>query len=599
MPIHSITDIVKQPLSKYSTENIIKDLDELKQNGAITKIKDFDKLMTYFMKSKSFMKYIYTFDTSFNYAQIFEKIIDMHPENGIYTDEQMLYLCQKISISKKLMETLLNRGYNMKYEHLVAYLSGILNMSIYNNYDFIKENIYYIIKAFVDRKNISEDEYVDISNYNNIESYILFRPYYFKQSLCVEMDESDKKFMSDFITKFKHFDKFYNHLICYEQKSIVLQLTSNHDWIIRNDILNKYKDDDVFLNDIINHLGIHHHLVGLDYYEIILDPIFEKQFNNKYSNLNYENNTIFICNFYNYFCFTVAPDLYDKFTDFFEYYNKKFDNIIDRLKKINNKITLNNYLITSSNYKKICNIYALEKINIEKLDASQRNINVNIFEQMYSGEYNTELLNKCIKLNFNNELINFLLKNKQINFDNETLRYAIYTRNLGVITHMLDNKYIGSDKDLLYNIYSGQFSIDLRNLYKKHNILITDEVYKEFKMRSISINYQFCINGENNEHMKKLDEELEKEYNKIFPFNTYNNCTDYTFYYDMAKRGELTLDIISKIHHVVGADGIKHLIRLYMEFNHNITNNIIKQIDEKPKKIVKKIVKKVTKKVNF
>ncbi len=614
MPIQSVVDIVKQPISKYTREDIIKDLDELKQNGGITKIKDFDKLMTYFMKSKSFMKYIYNIPNTFAYAQIFEKILDMHPENGIYTDEQMLYLCDKMCISKKLIETSVNRGYNMKYEHLYTYISNIMDINNYHyndKYDFIKENINYIIKAYVDKKNISPDEYIDISKYNKISSHILFSPIYFKQSLNVEMDESDKKFMKDFIAKFKYFDKFYDHLICYEQRSIVLQFTHNHDWVVRNEILNKYIDDVEFINSVKNNLNIYQKLVGLDYYDIILDSVFETEFNNEYSNLDEEKNTYFVCNFYNYFFCIVSVDVYEKFKDFFEYYNKKFDNIVQRLKKINNKITLNNYLITSEYYNIICKTYSLEKLDIEKIDSSQRNITVNSFEQIYSGEYNTELLNKCIKLKFNQELINFLLKNKQINFDNETLRYAIYTQNLNVITHMLDNKYMGSDKDLLYVVNGGIFSRDLRNLYKKYNILISDEVYKEFKMRKFDIKYDTCINGDDQEHMKKLEEEVETELKKIFPFDTYHNNTDYTFYYDMVKRGELTLDIISNIHHVVGADGIKHLIRLYLEFTQNKTNNVLKgnitdnikqneenteKVEEKPKKIVKKVVKKVVKK---
>lgn len=599
MPIQSIADIVKKPISKYSIEDIIKDLDELKQNGGIIKIRDFDKLMAYFMKSKSFIKNIYYIVKSFEYTQIFEKILDMHPENGIYTDEQMLYLCEKTIISKKLIETLVNRGYNMKYDHIALYLLGIIDMNMYSHYnsysyDFIKENINYIIKAYVDRKNISSDEYVDISKYDKIESYILFRPYYFKQALNVEMDHSDKNFMKDFIVKFKYFDKFYDHLICYEQRGIVLQFTSNHDWVVRNEFINKYMDDPVFINSIINDRDIYQKLLGLDYYDIILDSVFETEFNNKYLNINDDHNTNFICNFYNYFYSVVDTDIYDKFKDFFEYYNKKFDNIVERLKKINNRITLNNYLINCKNYKKICETYSLEKLYIENINSSTRNIDINTFEKMYSGEYNTELLNKCIKLHFNEELINFLLKNKQINFDNKTLRYAIYTQNLNVITHMLDNKYIGSDKDLLYVVEGGYFSKDLRNLYKKYNILISDEVYKEFKMRKFDISYDLCINGDDEEHMKKLDEQVEIERKKIFPFDTYHNNTDYTFYYDMAKRGELTLDIISNIHHVVGADGIKHLVRLYIEFN----QPKILQNDEKPKKIVKKIVKKVVKKSN-
>jgi len=578
MTIQSVADIIKKSISKYPKEDIVKDLDELKQNGGINKIKDFDKLMTYFIKSKSFMKNIYNIDLSLQYAEIFEKILDMHPENGIYTDEQMLYLCEKTSISKKLIETSVNRGYNMKYEHLVAYLSGIIDMSInftMYNYEDVKENISYIIKVFVNRKNISSDEYVDITKYNKIESFILFRPYYFKQILNVEMDENDKNFMKDFIVKFKYFDEFYNHLIRYEQRDIVLPFTNNHNWVVRNEFLNKYKNS--------TQLHLYRKLVGLDLYDIILSPVFETEFNNKYSNLSDELNTYFICNLYNYYSVNVPEK------DLFEYYDKKFNNIIKRLKKINNKITLNNYLIDSKNYNKICEIYTLQKLDIEKINKTQQNISSKTFEEIYSGDYNTILLNKCIKLDFDLELIEFLLKIKKINFDNETLRYAIYTKNLNIIRYMLDNKYIGSDKDLLYCVEGGFFLRDLISLYKEYNILISDEVYKEFKMRKYMINYESCINGDDTKHMEKLDQEVETERTKIFPFDTYHNNTDYSFYYDMAKRGELTLDIISNIHHIVGADGIKHLVRLYMEFN----QNKILQMDEKPKKIIKKVVKKV------
>ena len=182
--------------------------------------------------------------------------------------------------------------------------------------------------------------------------------------------------------------------------------------------------------------------------------------------------------------------------------------------------------------------------------------------------YNTELLNKCVKLQFNKDMIDYLLKIKNINFNNETLRYAIYNKNLDVITHMLDNKYIGCDTDLLY-LVDGQIKSHLLDLYKKYNILISDNVYKELMMRNLEVDYTYCINGDNIKHMNQLDEQIKVEKNKIFPFNAYHNNTNLIFYYEIAKKGELTLEMISKIHHVVGATGIQHLIRLYMEFNQN------------------------------
>jgi len=48
------------------------------------------------------------------------------------------------------------------------------------------------------------------------------------------------------------------------------------------------------------------------------------------------------------------------------------------------------------------------------------------------------------------------------------------------------------------------------------------------------------------------------------------------------------LDMITKINSVVGVEGIKNLIRLYMEFNSDKSDK---------KKVVKKVIKKVIKKV--
>jgi len=264
---------------------------------------------------------------------------------------------------------------------------------------------------------------------------------------------------------------------------------------------------------------------------------------------------------------------------------------------------LNDVLLTYPYHNIICEKYNFEnfKFNIDDINETKTNIPLKIFEETYIGDYNTELLNKCIKYKLKN-ILDYLLKTKQINFDNETFRQALYAKNIDVVKHMLENKYMGSDKDLLVvpptYIY---FFKELLNLYKKYNILISDDVYKEFRINSKPIEMQYCINGDNKEHMDKLNNEVEIECKKIFPFDTYHNNTDYGFYYDMAKRGDLTLNIISKIHHVVGAEGIKHLVKLYMEFN-NIQNNQNQNNKDKieentPKKIVKKIVKKVVKKV--
>ena len=382
--------------------------------------------------------------------------------------------------------------------------------------------------------------------------------------------------------------------------------------------MNKYIDEHIFSN-ILKTNNICKNLCVLNYYEIMFDPIFQEKLESKFKNHDETFNTNFICILFETFSFSIQDDIYVKFQDFFEFYNNKFYNIVDRFKKLNNKIILNNRLLNCKHYNEICKKYDINKITINDINNTQSSLKPEIFESMYSGEYNTELLNKCIKLKYNQKLIDYLLKTKQINFNDETLRYAIYTRNLAVIQYMLDNKYDGKDTDLLYG-ESGQFSIDMRKLYKTYNILISDKVYKELKLRKYNVLYDMCINGDDIEHMKKLDDEINKEQVKIFPFDTYHNNTDWTFYYDMAKNGELTLEIISKIHHVVGADGIKQLVRLYMEFNqfnqlnqfnqsnqsnqldqlNQQKNNTIQNTQEnieKPKKIVKKIVKKVVKKV--
>ena len=63
-----------------------------------------------------------------------------------------------------------------------------------------------------------------------------------------------------------------------------------------------------------------------------------------------------------------------------------------------------------------------------------------LFEQSYKGEYNTELLNRCIRYSFGQEMIDFLLKEKHIVFNSDTMRYSIYKQNLYVIEYLLDNK---------------------------------------------------------------------------------------------------------------------------------------------------------------
>jgi hypothetical protein len=597
MPIYSITDIVKNPLSKYTIEDIIKDLNELKQNGGITKIKDFNKLMNYFMKSKTFIKNNYDLQAKMQYAQMFDIILDMHPDNGIYTDEQILYLYENFVINKSIIDKFMNKVYILKYNHLHAYLYHIYTMiragyiDNDNELDVKPDNL---IKIFVNRIDILEEEYTETMN--RIDAQILFYNTCFPQVMHIDMTDDDKIYIRNFISKFRYFEKFYNTLT-HEHPQYILYVSKK--WIINNNIINKYINDTVFCNTITRY-DMYKRISLLNYYEILCDQVFYNELKKEYDILDEQTNTTLICNLFDYFNPLLDDDIKDNYADFFEYYNNKFYNIIDKFKELNNKIIINDVLIRSKYCNDICKKYNINKLTIKNIDKKKISISVDIFEKMYQGEYNTELLNKCIKLKYNNNLLNYLLKTKHINFDNETLRYAIYTKNLEVITHMLNNKYNGSDKDLLYDDHGGLFSIDLRKLYKSYNILISDEVYKELRLRGYSVNTELCINADDKKHMKEIDDEIKLESHNIFPFDTYH--TDFSFYYDMAKNGQLTLEIISKIHNVVSASGIQHLIRLYMEFNkkEEIENSIEKKIENenKPtKKIVKKVIKKVIKKV--
>ena len=95
MPITSVNEIIKKPLSKYNLQDILKDLQELEQNNNIKKIQDFDKLFYYFQKSKTFFNKSYTKDEYIQITNIFIKILDMHPMQDIFSSEQIYFLFEK------------------------------------------------------------------------------------------------------------------------------------------------------------------------------------------------------------------------------------------------------------------------------------------------------------------------------------------------------------------------------------------------------------------------------------------------------------------------------------------------------------------------
>ena len=115
----TITDIVKKSLSKYSYIDIFKDLDELKNNGGITKQNEFDKLVKYFMKKSFRYCHLYIDEHYCNYRTIFDKIFDMHPSNEIFSETQLYFMFENILINKNILTKLLERKFifNFKIEH--------------------------------------------------------------------------------------------------------------------------------------------------------------------------------------------------------------------------------------------------------------------------------------------------------------------------------------------------------------------------------------------------------------------------------------------------------------------------------------------------
>ena len=114
------------------------------------------------------------------------------------------------------------------------------------------------------------------------------------------------------------------------------------------------------------------------------------------------------------------------------------------------------------------------------------------------------------------------------------------------------------------------------------NVIICDDSIGGNKK---DINYQYFINGENSNHINEIYKKCNEDIRSLNHYPGQNNM-DFSFYYDMAKNGKLTLDKILKIN--FSAESIKTLIRLYMEF---------KSIPKK-KIIVKKIIVKKIKKEN-
>ena len=123
----------------------------------------------------------------------------------------------------------------------------------------------------------------------------------------------------------------------------------------------------------------------------------------------------------------------------------KFSKITDKFKELYDKIMINEYMIgnhiSNDIFDSIIEKYKYNPLTLNDLVYKLKHITQYQFQKLYFGEYNTDLLNKCIELRYNKEIIDYLLITKKINFNTETMRSAIYSRSLSVVTYLLDNKY--------------------------------------------------------------------------------------------------------------------------------------------------------------
>jgi hypothetical protein len=509
---------------------------------------------------------------------------------------------------------LLQHKFVFKFKYIHVYLQRLLSFNTYSH----KEENYYIIDKFLERETIEPEEYnIDYEKYNKLDCKFIL-------NYCKETNKIyfDKIYFKNFLVKLN----LVNEFIC------------NHTENLMNVIYIKFDDYNEFTKlieidaNIIKQYNLQSKYFWFNIFDLILTDFYEI-FKNKLNSLDEKKFSTFIIVIFNIFCIIGDLKYFLKFEkDFEDIYNTKFDNLVNKIKNIRNKINLKNILGTSThNRNKILKYFVVNNIYIDDINNNYRDIYESDFIIYYKGEYNTELLNRCIKYNFSSKIIEYLLKEKNILFDKDTIVYSIYNENIDVIKYLLDNKYPASDKDLLYCTTS-TFLKQMCEEYKKYNILVSDDIFREiyFKIYSFQIPKEYCVNGDNDEHMEKLIADCDEGFKKIFPFDMYHKNIDYIFYYDQAKRGELTLDNILKIHHVVGAEGIKELLRFYMEFNKlsqpqetqtqtqlynptnptnptnstnpnnpsNSTNSTNPNNPTNPeKKIVKKVIKKVIKKV--
>jgi len=586
MAIYSVHDIVKQPLSKYIFVNLSKDLDELKKNGGITKIQDFDKLMKYIMKSKTFISGKYNIDYIYKYTKFFTKILDLHPDNGLFSHEQLLYLFQNLCLDKEFLEKLIERNFILKYEYICIFLKTVFNSDINIDKNY-KVHIIHILYRFISRINISDNEY-NITEDLKIKSVyeLLFSYEYSKMARYDSLSgctlKIDRDYIQQILNKFKLYNVFFNFIL-----TNISQI--NHCNII--DIPDEQ-------HKLYEKYSLYHKLCILELYEILMNNDNEDKFKLNFNLLSDDDKTNLLCDVYKNCHIEIDDnDINDKYIDILNKYINRFDNSINYLQKLDFKIIVNNKFMHCKQWLLIINRFEknVNFLTLNNLNETHKVLGKKGFIVLYKDEYNTQLLNKCIKINITKDVKDYLMNELQIQYDIDTYRYAIYTKDKNTVKFLLDNKYPACDKDLLF--CPSDFKQILQNLFFERKILISDELLQNNYYMFKDLADDKFVNGDDKIYMNELRYKCENKFKEIFPFDTYHDNTQYSFYYDMAKNGELTLDRILNIHHLIGVNGFKHLIRLHMEFmtENKTENKLVENIIEKPKKN-KKVIKRIIRK---
>jgi hypothetical protein len=267
-------------------------------------------------------------------------------------------------------------------------------------------------------------------------------------------------------------------------------------------------------------------------------------------------------------------------------YNIKFSNKI--LEKILNfHIKLDMKLVDSIG---LFNVKSL-KITLDMLENSIQQFDIDTFTKLYVGEYNEDLIEQFILMNYPPEFIKLAL-GKGANITEKIFRLAICNNRNNLLEIFIDNKYIPTKKDIIgiYN-YNG-FNIIIIKILSNNGLSIDLELYKYLE-EEISKMYNHIIKKEGLTEKEnifnyimlyfKYDEEniikFKKEVicdDKIIEFNKYS-----------IKKMYEKNDII-EIDNLFKSENYKMIMYLLIKYNYVPTENQYKSI--KNQNVIKYII---------